>query len=167
MSGGEVMREEALGQTELGYRVMVLHGMEAGCCTCGKEGCSSAGKHPLLSNGVDSASDDEAVVGAWRWERSNLGIATGGDLLVLDFDGPEGLKMLALLERRFPEVRAAPRVSTGRGFHVYLRVLPEDQHRPRTSVKLWPGLDTRYQRAYVVAPPSLHVSGVRYRWRRE
>ena len=161
-----VVQEEALGLVGEGYSVLPLHGVKDGQCTCGRQDCSSAGKHPRLSNGVSGASDDESVVIKWSWKDANLGIRTGGPLLVLDFDGEEGLEFLAALESKFSELRAAPRATTGRGEHVYLKVPWVRRDRPRTAVKLRPGLDTRYNRSYAVAAPSLHALGVRYRWKR-
>ena len=166
-----VMQEEALGLLELGYEVLSLHGIKEGGtkegqCTCGRLGCTCAGKHPRLLNGVSGASSDESVIVTWPWRDANLGIATGGRLLVLDFDGEKGWKLLAALESRFPELRMAPRATTGRGAHLYLAVPWTRRDRPRTAVKLKPGLDTRYTRAYVVAPPSMHASGIQYIWQR-
>ena len=161
-----LIQEEAQGLAELGYKVLPLHGVKDGQCTCGRQNCTSAGKHPRLPNGVSGASDDESVIDTWFWRDANLGIATGGRVLVLDCDDEEGLKFVAALESRFPEVRVAPRATTGRGEHVYLGVRWTQRDRPRTAVKLRPGLDTRYERSYAVAAPSLHASGVRYRWKR-
>lgn len=48
----------------------------------------------------------------------------------------------------------------GGGWHVYFA-----GDLPSSVAALGPGLDTRGAGAYVVAPPSLHVSGNRYAWR--
>lgn len=87
-----------------------------------------------------------------------VGLACGkvsGDLYVRDFDKPGAYEAWAAAQ---PELaRTLPTVRTSRGWHVYAR---------------WPSVKTRAlgdgelrgEKVYVVAPPSPHPSGCRYRW---
>ena len=107
------------------------------------------------------ASEDE--INQWwaQWPQANVGIVTGAvsDLIVLDCDN----------EAAFEEWRAklqsagieTATCKTGRGAHFYF------QH-PGDKVKNFaakqPGLDLRGDGGYVIAPPSIHASGVLYQW---
>ena len=78
-----------------GLRVLPVHAVsESGLCTCGKAGCPSAGKHPVLPAWQEEATTDPDRIRAWFKPRRNVGIATGGGLLVLDIDrgGEEWLR---------------------------------------------------------------------------
>jgi Bifunctional DNA primase/polymerase, N-terminal len=140
-----------------------------GRCACRDPGCSSPAKHPigyLVPHGKDEASTDAAVIARW-WAacpRANIGLRAGAvsGLVVLDVDGAAGQASLrALVERhgRFP----AAWVRTGSGgWHAYLA---HPGITVRNSVgRLGDGLDVRGDGGSIVAPPSLHVAGGRYRW---
>lgn len=92
-----------------------------------------------------------------------MGIATGqvSGMFVLDVDGAEGAASLADLPR-LPETVEA---TTGRGHHIYLRMPDVDVRN--SAGKVGPGLDVRGTGGYVIAPPSRHASGRRYRWTRD
>lgn len=84
-------------------------------------------------------------------------------LLVLDVDGDEGADSLHELEHRHGELPATVEALTGGGGrHIYF-AHPGGTHR-NTARTLGPGLDTRGDGGYVVAPPSPHPSGRRYEW---
>lgn len=96
------------------------------------------------------------------WDRAppdaNLGILCGsasGALVVLDFDTRGGLRDASGLR---PEELAVHTLvaRTARGWHVYAR-----DAAIRTSTP-WKGLDVRAEGSMVVAPPSIHVTGVQY-----
>ncbi len=89
---------------------------------------------------------------------SNIAVVAGaisGDLAILDFDS------MAAFERHrrdlTPILNIAPVSRTGRGVHVWIRV----PFTPRTS-KPAPDIDVKGQGGYIVAPNSLHPSGVQY-----
>ena len=126
------------------------------------------GKEPALARGFKAASYEEKTVRAW-WTRSpsaNIGLATGEGLLVLDVDGLEGRKALRRLTRRFGSLPRTVEASTGKGRHLFFGYPPSKQVR-LSAGKLGEGLDVRADGGYVVAPPSVHPSGRRYRWRRK
>ncbi|MHB8419130.1 MAG: bifunctional DNA primase/polymerase [Myxococcales bacterium] len=118
-----------------------------------------AGKLPLTAHGCRDATSDAAAVRAWwqRWPGANVGLATGGGLLVVDVDPRHGgAESLAGL----PELPATRESLTGGGGrHLFYR------GQARCSAgRLGPGLDVRGEGGYVVAPPSVHPSGAFYRW---
>ncbi|HLH70553.1 MAG TPA: bifunctional DNA primase/polymerase [Candidatus Dormibacteraeota bacterium] len=143
--------------------------LPGGACACGHPDCSSPGKHPLVRRGLHAASADPERVRRWwgRWPWANVGIRTGAasGLLVLDVDGEAGLASLRALAREHGRLRAAWARSGSGGWHAYLR-LPEGRRVPSSVGRLGPGLDVRAEGSTIVAPPSLHASGRRYRWLR-
>jgi hypothetical protein len=93
------------------------------------------------------------------WPAANVGIPTGAEsgLVVVDVDGRNGGRQtLAGLE--LPDTLT---VETGDGLHFYY------QH-PGGAVPsnsgILPGIDRKADGGYVVAPPSLHANGRRYRF---
>jgi hypothetical protein len=151
----------ALCYAALGWPVVPLHTPQAdGSCSCRwGAACDHAGKHPRyhphdLANGLYAATTDAQLIRRWwaRWPTANIGIATGqrSGLLVVDLDGAT--------DYPFP---ATAVVRTAHGRHIYLR---HPGYPVRNRIRLLHELDIRADRALVVAPPSRHVSGVRYRW---
>jgi hypothetical protein len=111
---------------------------------------------------------DAATLARWRrrWPDLNIGIVTGAvsGLVVLDLDprhgGVESLAGLERLHGALPETVEAE--TGGGGRHLYF-ACPEAA--PRNEAGLAPGLDLRGEGGMVVAPPSIHPSGIPYRWR--
>jgi hypothetical protein len=101
-----------------------------------------------------------------RWPQLNIGIVTGtvSGLVVLDLDRRHGgFDSLAALERLHGALPATVEAETGGGGrHLYFACPPT---APRNKAGLAPGIDLRGEGGMVVAPPSLHPSGGRYRWR--
>lgn len=122
------------------------------------------GKTPLVPTGFKAASKDADVIEAWwkKWPDANIGIATGSasGLVVLDFDlksGGVGTFQELVHAQMLPETFE---VSTGGGgVHLYYS-------RPDFAVGnkqgLRPGMDVRGDGGYVVAPGSIHESGIPY-----
>ncbi len=140
------------------------------CCSCGSSKCKfpgNAGKHPRTPHGFKDASTDEKQIRAWwgQWPYANIGIGTGGGLVVVDVDPRhQGDKTLAKLERkngRLPD--DAKGISGGGGPHYYL-TLPKGAAIVSGTNMLGAGIDVKADNGYVIAPPSLHGSGKRYRW---
>jgi hypothetical protein len=122
------------------------------------------GKIPQLANWPARATTKQTTVRSlWqRWPTADIGIVTGGGLLVLDVDPRHGGDAsLAELERVHGPLPDTPRGLTGGGgLHVYLAV----GQPVGNCTNLAPGIDLRGDGGYVVAPPSLHASGRRYVW---
>ncbi|HEY2960678.1 MAG TPA: bifunctional DNA primase/polymerase [Actinomycetota bacterium] len=161
----------ALDYAARGVPVLPVHsptirpGREVGC-SCGDPGCGSVGKHPITAHGLKDASTDREQVEWWwhRFPQANIGLATGHLFDVLDVDGPTGERSIARLSAHHPFGPPGPVVRTGRGgWHVYLAPTGLGNPKPRGLEKVdWRGLG-----GYVLAPPSRHASGRRYRWVRD
>ena len=122
------------------------------------------GKKPLTEHGFYDASTDETVIRDWwfRWPTANVGLPTGATtgFWVLDVDGAEGARTLAaILERNGTITTPISRTGSG-GLHYLFRHDP----RLRNTARFMPGLDTRADGGYIVAPPSIHQTGDEYHW---
>ena len=109
----------------------------------------------------------EAEARGWfrQWPEAGIGVVTGAisGLVVVDIDarhgGDEALKQL---EREHGPMPATVECRTGGGGrHLYFA---HPGGLVRNKVGLAPGIDIRADGGYVVAPPSLHASGLRYVW---
>ena len=157
--------EAAARYATQGWHVLPLHHPVAGGCSCGMPACDNVGKHPRIARGFHEATTNTEQVRAWweHWPDANIGIAPGpSGLVVIDVDEPDGEAAAESLGL-FSEPTWA--VTTGRvegGRHLYFR------HPGNGAVignrSLAPHVDVRADGGYVVAPPSVHASGKRYRW---
>jgi hypothetical protein len=150
------------------FLIFPCHWILSGLCSCGQPDCQSPGKHPLTRNGFKDATCNLDVIRHWwtRWPFANLGIVTGGNrrVMVLDIDFRHfGNLSLEALEDQHGRLPATPIALTGGGLHIYLK-LPVGVAIPCSSGLLGHGLDIRANDGYVIAPPSMHVSGRRYCW---
>jgi hypothetical protein len=174
--------EAALRYADDGWQVFPLHGIENGKCTCGVK-CSSPGKHPRV-NWSTEATDDFGKVTEWwkRWPNANVGVATGmrSGIYVIDVDnkdsvdlgggtligsGDHSLKLKQAEIGKLPDTRSS---TTGSGGTHLVFAYPSDQDAIAGGMGNRGGLlfsvDTRGDGGYIVAPPSMHQSGNRYRW---
>lgn len=155
----QTMRTAARAYIKAGLPVLLIHGvLDDGSCTCGKPDCGKVGKHPIIEvfpKGVHSATTSFAKVDqALRQHPSaNVAIALKG-LTVVDIDGPAGRKGVRAL--KLPKT---PKVITGRGAHHYLQGELAEGTFKGAQVDVLTGPNR-----YVLAPPSMHASGKRYRW---
>jgi hypothetical protein len=120
------------------------------------------GKTPITKHGMlDASCDLGLVVAQWEFRPlANIGVSCGpSGLLVVDVDSQEGARAwgeLSAFHGGSPRTRTAV---TGRGF----QFLFAGKGRSSAS-RLAPGIDTRSAGGYIVAVPSVHPSGARYRW---
>lgn len=131
--------------------------------------CGERSKAPAISkdrggNGFHDATTDAAVVDAWwtKYPNANIGLRPGSaGFVVLDIDEIAAAHRLAgEYGVRIEEHR--PLVVSSRGWHGYF-AHPNASSIIATGV--FKGLDVRAGVGYVLAPPSVHPSGARYRWR--
>lgn len=126
------------------------------------------GKRPLvpwLEFQQRTAAADE--IDGWfrRWPDANVGLVTGrvSGLVVVDVDPRHGGE--ASLQRASEEHGPLPRTveaeTGGGGRHLYFVDPGELVHN---RVGILPGIDLRADGGCVVAPPSRHPCGRRYRW---
>jgi putative DNA primase/helicase len=154
--------DAALEWAGLGFAILPLHKPVGIGCSCRRgPACSSPGKHPRTRHGVSDATTDADQLEAWwyRWPDANIGIATGraSGLVVIDVDPRSGgHDYLAQLQHEHGGLPTTVTVRTGgNGWHHYFAG-PESEVPGRV---LAPGVDLKGDGGYVVAPPSLHVSG--------
>lgn len=137
---------EAITLTELGFNVFPLE---------------PRGKRPLTRNGCKDATRDNTTIHQWwtQWPDANIGVATGpnSNLYVIDIDGPDAETAWRNLAK--PEDDDTLEVRTSRGRHLYYRC---KDPLPNTASRIAPGIDTRGNGGYVVAPPSQHPDGPTY-----
>jgi hypothetical protein len=119
---------------------------------------------PLTPRGFYDASANEAQIRNWwtRWPFANIGLPTGATskMVVLDIDprngGPADRSEIVRQFGPLPETCEV--ITGGGGRHIYF--LYEGGPVPK---QLAPGVDLKGDGGYVVAPPSIHPSGARYR----
>lgn len=158
--------DHAIQYAEKGWAVLPLHTVIEGKCTCGKIGCSSAGKHPQTINGLRSATTDLDTINTWfkHWPKANIGIATGAisGIGVIDIDpkhgGEDSFYALTKEHGNIPDTVEAITQSQGR--HI---IFQYEQGFRTTAGKLGRGIDTRGDGGYIVAAPSRGLLGT-YEW---
>ncbi len=160
---------EALACAPRGWRVLPLHGIVGGACTCGEAECSSPGKHPRILEWQRGATCDERIIRSWwaKWPQANVGIMTGAEsgFVVLDVDPRHGGdEALRDLEQTHGALPATPVSLTGGGGAHYLFEHPGEELRNKTELLQRPGVDFRGDGGFVVAPGSRHASGRQYLW---
>lgn len=166
--------EAALKYASWGWPVFPLWWPENGKCACGKGDCQHPGKHPigkLAPHGRNSATTDPEIIKGWwgEYPQANIGIITGqqSGLVVVDVDprngGDESKKKLERLGN-FPITPTA--FTGGGGEHIFLQH-PSNGQKIKSKSRLgeYSGVDQKGDGGYVVAPPSLHVSGEKYSWK--
>lgn len=150
----ETLLKHALYYGKMGLRVFPLR---------------AGGKAPATPHGCKDATSDPGQIKAW-WggaQLYNVGIATGGGLVVLDVDinhdaGKYGDETLSELERQHGPLPATWMCLTGGGgAHYYFCC---DDPALTIGAGFAPGLDYRGAGGYVVVPPSVHESGQEYVW---
>lgn len=123
-------------------------------------------KKPRIEKWQKKATIDTDTISGWfeQWPDSNVGIAGGLGLVILDVDpkngGTQSLKSL-LAEHGLLPLTAEARTGSG-GSHFFFRVDPLLIVKTRGGFR--PGLDIRADRGQVVAAPSIHPDGNPYEW---
>jgi hypothetical protein len=106
---------------------------------------------------TDALTNVQAVEHWWRQHpTSNIGLATGHVVDVIDQDGPESWR--SWLDRGWPEVLGVVSTPRDGGVHRFIRATGRGNGQ-----KIAPGIDYRGRGGYVVAPPSV-IDGRRYWW---
>jgi Bifunctional DNA primase/polymerase, N-terminal len=165
--------DAALGYAARGIPVYPVHwprptpGGATLACSCPRgPSCDRPAKHPLVRRGLHDATTSPAQLERWwsRWPAANLGLATGIIFDALDIDGPAGLAALHQLARTADLRLPGPLVATGGGgWHHWYAPTGLGNRPPRGLAHVdWRGIG-----GCVLAPPSRHISGGRYRWLRD
>ena len=159
-----------LRYAQLGWFVLPLHGIVDGRCTCGRPDCKSPGKHPRTAHGVRDASTDLATIRRWwkTWPRANIGVATGAPSGFFTFDvdprhgGEDSLESLIAKHGPLPDTRQ--QLTGGGGKHILFRHPGVPVPNMNGGSGFAPGVDLKGDGGYIVAAPSLHISGETYQW---
>ena len=172
MDGKRGQQASTAYASDLGWPGFPLHSVRDGRCTCGRSNCPSPAKHPRTANGLKDATTDPVVIEQWwsRWPTANVAVATGvtAGLVVVDIDPRhDGDESVVELELRYGGLpRTAESLTGGGGRHLFF-IHPGGSIRNRAKLAGLSGIDIRGDGGYVVAPPSLHISGAHYRWRED
>ena len=164
----------ALAYAALGIPVLPLHHPVGPslACSCGDpehtRGGSRAreiGKHPRTPRGLTDASTDPETIRHWwwTWPASNIGLATGHRFDVIDVDHTAGLQMLTDLSAAGRAPQQVATATTGRPGGIHWVVPVTGAGNSQGGERL-PGVDFRGMGGFVVTAPSLHRTGVSYRW---
>lgn len=160
------MLEAALDYAGQGYRVIPLcFPNEEGACGCGwNHKDKEVGKAPRTMHGLNDASSDPDQIREW-WKlclEANIGLLTGhkNGFWALDVDAKSGgLESLEELEQEHGKLTTHKNNTGGGGCNFLYKCLQGVAVRNK---KIRAGIETRGDGGYIVAPPSLHLSGKRY-----
>jgi hypothetical protein len=127
--------------------------------------CLPGSKHPVFPGGFYTATTNPATIARW-WRACpdyNIGIRTGiaSGAWVFDADGHDGATSLRRLETTYGTLPDTLISVTSEGCHFWFRYTGPI---PCSVGRIGPGLDVRGDGGYVLAPPSIHPDGPRYRW---
>jgi len=166
----DTMHKAAIEYVKKGWLVFPLHSVKKDLqCTCGKVGCTDAGKHPRTRQGHKDATRDLAQVDKWFKKgraKSNIGIVTGerSGITVIDIDigeGKFGKESWAELIKEHGEPETLMAQTGSGGLHV---IFQYNSALKTASNILGKGIDCRNDGGYIVAAPSHHWSGGKYKW---
>lgn len=157
----------AITYSKRGWSVLPLHSVIDEHCTCGKADCGSPAKHPHTEHGLTDASTDPTQLAKWwaTWPTANIGITTGQKtgIVVLDCDakagGPDRLREFMDLHGAIDTLSS---ITGGGGRHLVFQAPPVALRNSAGAIAQ--GIDTRAEGGYIVAPPSIHISGNKYEW---
>lgn len=116
-------------------------------------------KRPAIKRFYDEATTDPALIRAWWSERPdyNIGVATGGGLIVVDIDAKPERDGRAWAELMDLDSDFKVRTPSG-GLHLYFRAESEIANN---SDRLAKGVDVRGYHGFVVGPGSV-IDGKAY-----
>ena len=164
----------ALRYAGMGWPVVVgAHPIDV-ACSCDRVGCPAPGAHPISPAWQLQATVDAATIRRWwrSWPDANVLLVTGRVFDVLDLPAEAGRSALASLG---DDGRCGPVAACGPDRLLFFTTTPgapadEDEwwscHLDCVpdSVADTPGLRWHCRESYVLAPPSLHVSGEQAQW---
>lgn len=130
--------------------------------------CWPRSKSPATPNGFKNATDNLSQIDAWANSNPNFNLTIrcgkDSDLAVMEFDvkngGDDSLKkFIAIYGDDFLNTYTVR--SGGGGIHLYYR-MPGWSFTNKTKLGGFPGVDTRGDGGYIIAPPSIHPNGNTY-----
>ncbi|HEY3807160.1 MAG TPA: bifunctional DNA primase/polymerase [Kofleriaceae bacterium] len=156
------LEDSALEYARLGLYVLPVWWIVDGHCACfAKTHCErSPGKHPITAHGLNDATTSEGTIRTWWRQRpaANVAIALApSGLIAFDVDKPEDYRRLAAIESAHGEMRTVRQRSGSGNLHVFAKAPPFAIRGQLDGITL-------RGRNYVVAAPSMHISGGCYAW---
>jgi putative DNA primase/helicase len=156
-----------------GFRVIPLHWVTGGACSCGSPECKSPGKHPYNDRWNEPGPDPEADRRWWQvadknsdlrdWHpAANIGVLTGevSGIFVVDIDpkngGTERWEELVAANGGIPATLIIQTGSGGRHYYFTWPGFRVGNYKPWGADS---GIDIRGDGGQVVAPPSISVKG--------
>lgn len=164
------IHQAAINYVEKGWYVFPLYSvLKDGTCSCGRISCTDIGKHPKTQRGLKDASRDLTILDKWfnqGSKPSNIAILTGqkSGITVIDIDIGDGKfgaeSWSEIVSEHGEPVTLASQTGSG-GMHLIFKY----NAAVKTAANyLGKGIDTRNDGGYIVAPPSIHLSGKEYKW---
>lgn len=158
-------RQAALSYVSKGLPVIPLCWPVEDKCGCGKGHLDrNIGKVPITEHGLkDATLTTLGVKEYWgRWPRANIGIVIPAGYFVVDIDAAHnGFDSLGKLQEAIGALPETLQITTGSGgIHFWYKT--DKPIRNTARLAGYDGIDIRGIGGYVVAPPSLHRSGLRY-----
>ena len=156
----------ALSYAARGLRVIPVHDVSGGSCSCGKADCKNVAKHPRTARGLKDGTTDPATIRQWwmTWPTANVAIVTGPEsgVVMIGPDGEQGKEDLAALVVEHGPLPPCPReISGSGGQHLYFRhpgpKIKNRQNHAGTKI------DVRGDGGYAIVTPSRNGSGA-YQW---
>ena len=158
----------ALQYAGRGWHVFPCTWIIDGECSCqGRVASCSPGKHPLTPNGFYGATTDPLLIQTYweTWPLANVAIRTGAEsnLVIVDIDDRRAWNELKKILPPNYDWKSVPRQKTGKPDGWHLGFSYPGTH-VKTGTKFLPGVDSRGDGGYIMAAPSIHLSGKKYRW---
>lgn len=147
-----------------GLNPIPVYGLRGGRCTCGDK-CAKPGKHPVGEGWQKHPVPDvDGVRDRFRGHAGNIGLAGGNGIVFIDVDGASGWESLSKMVGDIPDTLRSISGS-GNGGHLVFRLASwHNEAEIPNRVGVMPGIDVRCRGGQIVAAPSMHASGNRYRW---
>lgn len=165
--------EQALFYARRGWKILpmnipIIVGTSVHC-SCG---CATprTGKHPRIRTDESLsyfASTNEATIRQWFrwWPNTNVAIVTSPESGIfgidVDFSNGGNESMLEFEQRVGSLKERALIAHTSDGYHMYFKHPGVDLPDFHNAL---PGIDIRAREGFLLAPPSLHQSGIEYKW---
>lgn len=148
-----------------GYRLVELHPIRGGNCSCGQDDCRLTGKHPAKKGWQQNEQAYNLLVAYCEhgMDISGFGVLLSDSDLIVDVDPKNGgLESFNQLVEMIPELNECNFgvKSGGGGFHLYYKKDPSI--RTHKTVKKLPGIEFLSKGCFVVGAGSLHKSANYY-----
>jgi P4 family phage/plasmid primase-like protien len=163
-----------------GWKILPVHGVVGGKCTCGKVHPDSRerGKHPAINSWHTEATSDVEKIKSWWADNPdyNIGVfARESGFLVIDIDPRNGgdEAFLKLEERAEGALPPTVEAVTGiysvngngiHGRHLIYKCDPNEKFIGNFKKAGLDGIDVKHN-GYILIAPSRHFSGVNYSWK--